>query len=159
VEKALERQREVGICATIRGWGRPRSAADGTSLMYDPPAGMPARVERLLQVLAVLRASELPVRRGTLVSKVDDYRQGRELAEATASVPAREKAVEALHKKVNLDLKQLRDLGFAITDNGRDGARVGLRPAPCAVAASRGAGGRRRDAAGLAARVDVTGRR
>jgi hypothetical protein len=100
--------------------------------MYDPPAGMPARVERLLQVLAVLRASELPVRRGTLVSKVDDYRQGRELAEATASETAREKAVEALHKKVNLDLKQLRDLGFAITDNGREGLESAfvLRLAP-----------------------------
>jgi hypothetical protein len=100
--------------------------------MYDPPAGMPARVERLLQVLAVLRASELPVRRATLVGKVDDYRQDHQLAQAMTAAPTREKAVEALHKKVNLDLKQLRDLGFAITDTVGEGLESAfvLRPTP-----------------------------
>ena len=100
--------------------------------MYDPPTGMPARVERLLQVLAVLRASELPVRRTTLVSKVDAYRQDHELAQAARTPAAGDKAVEALHKKVNLDLEQLRGLGFAITDCGSEGveSRYVLRPTP-----------------------------
>ena len=97
--------------------------------MHDPPRGMPAKVERLLQVLAVLRVSELPVRRTALIRKVDDYRQDEQRAQVHL---ARDKAVEALHKKINLDLEQLRSLGFAITDTAREGfeSTYVLRPTP-----------------------------
>lgn len=89
--------------------------------MYDPPTGMQARVERLLQVLAVLRAADLPVRRAKLIARVDDYREQEQAARRRAPGSEREKAVEALHKKVNLDLENLRGLGFVITDTAGEG--------------------------------------
>ena len=82
---------------------------------------MQAKVERLLQVLAVLRAADLPVRRSRLVTKVDDYRTSQHAVDRLAAGTAYDKAVEALHKKVNLDLDHLRGLGFVITDTARDG--------------------------------------
>ncbi len=89
--------------------------------MTDQPTGMQARVERLLQVLAVLRAADLPVRRSTLVGKVDDYREHDARAASEPAGKKRDKAYEALHKKVNLDLEHLRGLGFAITDTADEG--------------------------------------
>ena len=83
--------------------------------MYDPPTGMQARVERLLQVLAVLRAADSPVPRSKLVAKVDDYREQDEAARGDAPGEERKKALEALYRKVDLDLDNLRGLGFSIT--------------------------------------------
>ena len=100
--------------------------------MHTPHKGMPAKVERLLQVLAVLRTSELPVPRTALVARVDDYRHDDRQAKALAPGAAQDKAVEALHKKVNLDLQQLRGLGFSITDTATEGlaSTYVLRPTP-----------------------------
>ena len=89
--------------------------------MYDPPTGMQARVERLLQVLAVLRAADLPVSRTTLVARVDDYREHEQAARRTATDEEQDRALEALRKKVNLDLEHLSGLGFSIADTARDG--------------------------------------
>ncbi len=89
--------------------------------MYDPPSGMQAKVERLLQVLAVLRAADLPVRRSNLIARVDDYREQERAARRAAPGKEHDKAVEALHKKVNLDLEHLRGLGFVITDTAGEG--------------------------------------
>ncbi len=89
--------------------------------MTEPPTGMQAKVERLLQVLAVLRAADLPVRRSTLLAKVDDYRAHGARAACEPAGKERDKAYEALHKKVNLDLEHLRGLGFAITDTADEG--------------------------------------
>lgn len=106
---------------------------DGSDLlMHDPPRGMPAKVERLLQVLAVLRTSELPVPRPALIARVDDYREDDRQAQAKAAGAAKARADEALHKKVNLDLQQLRSLGFSITDTATEGleSTYVLRPTP-----------------------------
>ena len=100
--------------------------------MHDPPQGMPAKVERLLQVLAVLRTSEPPVARSTLVAKVDDYRDDDRQAKAKATGAERAKADGNLVKKVNLDLQSLRDLGFSISDTAGQGleSTYVLRPTP-----------------------------
>lgn len=82
---------------------------------------MQGKVERLLQVLAVLRAADLPVHRAALIAKVDDYREDQELVDSATPGRQREKAVEALHKKINLDLEHLRGLGFDITDTAGAG--------------------------------------
>ena len=100
--------------------------------MYDPPPqGRVAHVERLLQVLAMLRTSERGVRRSTLKATVPEY------AADLARIPSEEgqeqdKAVEALDKKLRLDLQALMDLGFGIDDLGASGAesRFVLRPTP-----------------------------
>ena len=99
--------------------------------MHDPPKGRVANVERLLQVLALLRDSETGVLRSTIKSTVPEY------ATDLAAVPAaegkaRDKAVEALDKKVRLDLEALEELGFRIDDLAAPGAesRFVLRPTP-----------------------------
>lgn len=100
--------------------------------MYDPPTGMQGKVERLLQVLAVLRAADLPVNRSALIARVDDYREDHELAGRKPPGKERDKAVEALNKKVNLDLERLRGLGFSITDTASEGLESSyvLKPTP-----------------------------
>ena len=100
--------------------------------MYDPPpSGRVANVERLLQVLAMLRTSEAGVLRGALKATVPDY-----AADLAAVPPAeghvRDKALEALDKKLRLDLEALEELGFRIDDLATVGAesRFVLRPTP-----------------------------
>lgn len=99
--------------------------------MYDPPVGRVANVERLLQVLAMLRTSEAGVLRGAIKATVPEY------AEDLAAIPAaegkaRDKAIEALDKKLRLDLEALEELGFGIDDLAAPGAesRFVLRPTP-----------------------------
>ena len=107
------------------------TATDRELFMYDAPSGMQARVERLLQVLAVLRASDVPVRRSALIAKVDEYRHDDHLAGAMAG-EEQAKASDALRKKVNGDVGHLRELGFSITDTAMTGLESSwvLRPTP-----------------------------
>lgn len=101
--------------------------------MYDPPLGRVADVERLLQVLALLRVADAGVPRGTLVAHVAEY------AAAAAAMPtdgpARDQALEALNRKIWMDTGRLRDLGFSIANEAPEGseARFVLRPTPWRV--------------------------
>lgn len=99
--------------------------------MHDPPKGRVANVERLLQVLAMLRTSETGVLRGTIKSTVPDYATEKAAIPA-AEGSARDKAVEALDRKVLRDLEVLEELGFGIDDLAAPGAesRFVLRPTP-----------------------------
>lgn len=108
------------------------TATDREPPMYDPPPGMQARVERLLQVIAVLRAADLPVRRATLVARVDEYRQDDHSACAMTPGKEQDKAFEALRKKLNGDLHHLRELGFSVTDTAGEGLESTwvLKPTP-----------------------------
>ncbi len=99
--------------------------------MHDPPRGRVANVERLLQVLAILRTSEAGVLRGAIKEKVPEY--AADAADfAALQGKERDKAVEALDKKVRLDLEALTKLGFGIDDLALPGAesRLVLRPTP-----------------------------
>lgn len=100
--------------------------------MYDPPSGRVADVERLLQVLALLRAADTGVLRSTLVANVAEYA-------AAAAIPtdgrAHDQGLEALNRKIWMDTGRLRDLGFAIENAAPEGleARFVLRPTPWRV--------------------------
>ena len=101
--------------------------------MYDPPLGQVANVERLLQVLALLRASEGGVLRSTLIAQVAEY--AADAAAVPADGPGRDKAVEALKRKTWLDVDRLRSLGFSIESDAPEGveSRFVLRPTPWRV--------------------------
>lgn len=91
-------------------------------------AVLPSRVlevERLLQVLAVLRHHDLPVTRTALLAAVHAY--GCDESDA--------KAVEALEKMVRNDMKRLRELGFRIDVTSQEGTASSwvLRPTPWRV--------------------------
>ena len=99
--------------------------------MHDAPVGRVANVERLLQVLAMLRTSEAGVLRGAIKATVPEY------AADLAAIPTtegklRDKAIEALDKKLRLDLEALEELGFGLDDLAAPGAesRFVLRPTP-----------------------------
>lgn len=99
--------------------------------MHDPPQGRVAKVERLLQVLAMLRTSEVGVLRSTIKSTVPEYAAERAAIPA-AEGTARDRAVEALDRKVLRDLAALEELGFGIDDLAPPGgeSRFVLRPTP-----------------------------
>jgi hypothetical protein len=101
--------------------------------MYDPPLGRVADVERLLQVLALLRASEVGVLRSTLVEKVGA--DAADAAAAPAEGPTHDNAVEALKRKMWLNINRLRSLGFSIESDAPEGmeSRFFLRPTPWRV--------------------------
>ena len=101
--------------------------------MYDPPLGQVANVERLLQVLALLRASETGVSRSTLIAQVAEY--AADAAAVPADGPGRDRAVEALKRKTWLDMDRLRSLGFSIDSDAPEGveSRFFLRPTPWRV--------------------------
>lgn len=88
--------------------------------MYDAPQGKVATVERLLQLLAVLRASDTPVPRATIVDRVQAYAKKR----------ADGMSAEGLAKTLENDLNALRGVGFAIDDVAAPGeaSRFALRP-------------------------------
>lgn len=99
--------------------------------MHDPPQGRVANVERLLQVLAMLRTSEMGVPRSTIKATVPEYAAERAAIPA-AEGTARDRAVEALDRKVLRDLGALEELGFGIDDLAPPGgeSRFVLRPTP-----------------------------
>jgi hypothetical protein len=79
--------------------------------VYDPPQGQVATVERLLQVLALLRQSEIGVPRTVLLSQVQGYAD--KIAEGVKH--------ESVLKTMQLDVKALGDLGFVIEDIAAEG--------------------------------------
>lgn len=83
--------------------------------MQDMAEGRVADLERLLQVLAVLRANELGVSRTELIERVGAYA-------VDAANPTT--AVDSLKKKMQLDVDSLRGLGFDIRDQVRPGQEL-----------------------------------
>lgn len=76
--------------------------------MLDMAEGRVADQERLLQVLAVLRANELGASWTELIERVGAY---------AADAPNPTTAVDSLKKKMQLDVNCLRGLGFDIRDH------------------------------------------
>lgn len=97
--------------------------------MYDPPQGRVADVERLLQVLALLRASETGVPRRALVAGVQAY------AADDRKVQQGKVDAESLVRKMRLDLDKLREIGFLIEDVAAEGleSHYVLSPTPWRV--------------------------
>lgn len=98
-------------------------------------SGRVAEVERLLQALALLRHSELPVARSALVAAVHAYAEDARAAKAQADPVQRAKGLEALEKKIGHDLKKLGELGFEVQSTSGPGVESTwvLRPTPWRV--------------------------
>ena len=80
--------------------------------VYDQPQGQVANVERLLQVLAIMRASENGVSRTRLMEDVPGY--ANKLRSGTKP--------DSVIKTMQLDVRALRDIGFVIDDVASEGA-------------------------------------